>query len=61
MIRSLPRLLSIAAYLLIKDRMMPALVSARASLERNGHAITVAVTGLLGTYLTARGALGLGH
>jgi hypothetical protein len=54
-------LLSIAAYLLIKDRMMPALVSARASLERNGHAITVAVTGLLGTYLTARGALGLGH
>jgi hypothetical protein len=61
LIFSLPMLLPIAAFLLVSDRMMPMLLSARASLERNAHAITVVVTGLLGTYLTARGALGLGH
>jgi hypothetical protein len=59
LIFSLPMLLPIAAYLLVSDRIMPFLASARASLERNAHWITVVVTGLLGAYLTARGALGL--
>jgi hypothetical protein len=58
LIFSLPMLLPIAAYLLVSDRIMPVLASARASLERNAHWITVVVTGLLGAYLTARGAIG---
>jgi len=51
-------LFGLAAYLLVSDRIMPVLASARASLESNAHWITVVVTGLLGAYLTARGALG---
>jgi hypothetical protein len=56
---SLPMLLPVAAYLLVSDRLLPALASLRRTLERNGHRITVFVTGALGAYLVIRGAIGI--
>jgi hypothetical protein len=52
-------LVPIGAYLLVSDRLVPVLATIRLQLGRNSRWITVLVTGALGTYLVARGVLGL--